>query len=108
MRHLPMETLTVRLSSEAYQALRERASKEGKSIEDLTGEMLEKAVVKGVNGMAGAREILEAAGRVRPLGSALRQRIIAGVSLEQVRRSLAQVEGPSLSEIILEQRGPKR
>jgi plasmid stability protein len=103
-----METLTVKLSSEADRALRERAAKEGKSIEDLTGEMLERAVAEGANGMTGARELLEAAGRVRSLGPGLRQRIIPGVSLEQVRRSLADAKAPSLSEIILEQRGPKR
>lgn len=103
-----METLTVRLSSEAYRILRERAAKEGKSVEDLTGEMLEKAAAKGERGMTGAREILEAAGRARPLGPGLRQRIIPGISLQQVRESLAEVKGPPLSEIILEQRGPKR
>ncbi len=103
-----METLVVRLSSEAYQALQERAAREGKSPEALSGEVLEKALAEGSDGALTPREVLEAAGRVRPLGPGLRQRIIPGVSLEQVRKSLSETEGPSLSTIIMEQRGPKR
>lgn len=50
-------------------------------------------------------EVLQAAGRVRPLSEALRQKIIPGVTLDEVRNALSEATGPSLSEIILEQRG---
>jgi hypothetical protein len=53
-----------------------------------------------------ARDVLQAKGRVRPLGDTLRRRIIPGVTLDQVRKALTQAGGPSLSDIILAQRGP--
>jgi hypothetical protein len=54
------------------------------------------------------REVLEASGRVRPLSERLRQKIIPGVTLAEVRTVLAQSGGSSLSEIILNQRLPKQ
>jgi len=54
-----------------------------------------------------ARDVLQAKGRVRPLGDTLRRRIIPGVTLDEVRKTLSQAGGPSLSDIILAQRGPK-
>ncbi len=54
-----------------------------------------------------AHDILQTSGRVRPLGEALRRKIIPGVTLEEVRASLARTGGQPLSEIVLEQRGPK-
>jgi plasmid stability protein len=102
-----METLVVKLSPEAYQALRERAARENKSVEALSSEVLEKALAEGSDGALTVRAMLEAAGRVASLGPGLRQRIIPGVSLKEVRESLASAGGPSLSEIILEQRGSK-
>ena len=53
------------------------------------------------------REILEAAGHLRPLGPTLERMIISGVTLEEVQDALSQAGGPSLSEIIDEQRGSK-
>jgi hypothetical protein len=54
-----------------------------------------------------ARQILQASGRVRPLSETLRRKIIPGVTLEKVRASLNRAGGPALSDILLEQRGPK-
>jgi hypothetical protein len=53
------------------------------------------------------RRILQAAGRLGALGPGLRQRIIPGVTLKEVQESLARAGGKPLSEIILEQRGPR-
>ena len=53
------------------------------------------------------REILEAAGRLGSLGEDLRRTLVRDVPLEEVRAALTSAEGPSLSEIVLEQRGPK-
>ncbi len=50
-------------------------------------------------------EVLQAAGRTRLLSEALRQKIIPGVTRDEVRSALSEATGPSLSEIILEQRG---
>lgn len=91
-----METLVVKLSPEAYQAWRERAIRENKSIEALSSEVLEKALAEESDGALTVREILEAAGRVASLGPGLKQHIIPGVSLEEVRESLARAGGPSL------------
>ena len=50
-------------------------------------------------------EVLQAVGRIRQLSEALRQKIIPGVTLDEVRSALSEAAGPSRSEIILEQRG---
>ena len=50
-------------------------------------------------------EVLQVAGRIRQLSEALRQKIIPGVTLDEVRSALSEATGPSLSEFILEQRG---
>lgn len=52
-----------------------------------------------------AHEVLAAAGRLRPLSDALRNKIIPGVTLDEVRAILSQAAGPSLSDIIHAQRG---
>ncbi|MCD4739241.1 MAG: hypothetical protein K8R89_08280, partial [Anaerolineae bacterium] len=52
-----------------------------------------------------ARQVLLAAGRIRPLSDNLRKKSAPGVTLEEIRTSLTQAGGPSLSEIVLEQRG---
>jgi hypothetical protein len=54
-----------------------------------------------------AREALRAAGRVRPLGKALRKKIIPAVTLEETRAILKRSGGTSLGEIIEDQRGAK-
>jgi hypothetical protein len=51
------------------------------------------------------REVLAAMGRIRPLSQTLRRKIIPGVSLEEVRAALTRANDPSLSKLILEQRG---
>lgn len=50
----------------------------------------------------------EILGRTRPLSQTLRDKIIPGVPLDEVRLALAQAAGPSLSDILLEQREPKQ
>ena len=102
-----MGILIIELSPKAYQSLQERARRAGKPPQTLSQEILEKVLREEAQPPRTAREILEASGRLRPLGPLLRRRIIPGVTLEEVRTSLAKAEGPSLSEIVLEQRGPK-
>ncbi|MEA3346309.1 MAG: hypothetical protein U9Q78_08760 [Chloroflexota bacterium] len=105
-----MSTLAIELSLETYQRLQERARRVGKPPESLIQDLVEKALreerMEKELGKS-AREILQASGRVRPLSEALRRRIIPGVTLEEVRSALSRAGGPSLSELVLEQRGPK-
>ena len=53
------------------------------------------------------RELLRAAGRVRPLGKTLRNKIIPSVTLDETRAILKRSGRPSLSEVLRDQRGAK-
>ena len=103
-----MSVITIELSPKNYQTLAEHARNMGKKIEVLSRELLEEALTSPeTDRPKTVREVLQAKGRVRPLGDTLRRKIIPGVTLDEVRKALSQAGGPSLSEIILAQRGPK-
>ena len=104
-----METVVLHLSRQSYKDLQEQAHRAGKPVEVFTRDILEDALQQtGTQSPAKTtREILEAGGRLRPLGEHLKRRIIPGVTLEEVRETLKRSGGPSLSELILEQRGPR-
>jgi len=53
------------------------------------------------------REALQSTGRLRELSPQLKQKIVPGATLEQVREALGRAAGMPLSEIVIEQRGPK-
>lgn len=103
--------ITVRLPLIPYHRLQELARQTGKTPESLTREIVERALQEtsspAPSTPRSARQILEAAGRVRPLSPALRRKIIPGVTLEEVRTALDRAGGPPLSEIILRQREPQ-
>jgi hypothetical protein len=96
--------ITVRLPPTPYHHLQELARQAGKSPESLTQEIVERALEETMSPASStsrtARQILEATGRLRSLSPSLLQRIIPGVTLEEVRASLDKAGGPSLSEII--------
>ena len=103
-----MSTLVIDLPPETYKRLAEQALRAGKAPEALTRELLEAALEIGEEVQPKtAREVLHAAGRTRSLSDTLRRKLIPGVTLEEVRLALTQATGPSLSELILEQRGSK-
>jgi hypothetical protein len=123
-----MTTVLVELSPAVYERLQQRAEQAGKSPEALSQELLEGAIGASApparessaapNPRASAemsappkqrttREILEAAGHLRPLGPTLERMIIPGVTLEEVHELTRGAGGPSGSDIIIEQRGPK-
>jgi plasmid stability protein len=103
-----MNTITIDLSPEAYQRLEEQAQKAGQAVEVLSRELLEAALKSSeVVRPRTTREILQAAGRARPLSETLRSKILPDVTLDEVRAILAHAAGPSLSDIIQEQRGVK-
>lgn len=103
-----MNTVTIDLSPETYQRLEEQARKAGQAVEILSRELLE-AALKSRAGTRSqtTRDVLQAAGRARPLSDTLRGKIIPGVTLDEVRAILSQAAGPSVSNIIHEQRGAK-
>lgn len=104
-----MNTLVVDVSEETYRLLEERARSAGKAPEVLGRELIERALWgSNLPAPQSAREVLEMADRTRPLSDALRQRIIPGVTLDEVRAALVEAGGRSLSEIVLEQREAKR
>ena len=103
--------IVVHLPTESLERLQEWAKRMGTSPEALTQEIVEQALEQQSpqpdSSSKNTREILEAAGLVHPLSPRLRNLIIPGVTLEQVRTAMARAGGPSLSEIIMEQRGPR-
>lgn len=102
-----MATVVIELPPETYAALQDRAERAGKSLEALSRELLETALQHQAAPARSTREILEAAGMLREIGPTLQSKIIPGVTLEDVREALSRGGGPPLSEILLEQRGPK-
>jgi len=103
-----MSSITIDLPPETYKRLEAQARSIGQDPATLSRALLESALQDRETGQSGtAREVLQAAGRVRPLSPTLRDRIIPAVTLDEVRMILKQTGGPSLSEIIEDQRGPK-
>jgi len=103
-----MSTIVIDIPPETYRRLAEQAHRAGKAPEVFTRELLESAIQAHEEAQPRtAREVLQAAGRIRPLSETLRRKIIPGVTLNKVQMALSQAAGPSLSEIILQQRGPK-
>ncbi len=101
-----MSTITIDLPPETYTRLTAQAHRLGQAPEVLSRTLLETALAAYEAATPPtAREVLEAAGRLRPLSAALHQKIIPGVTLDEVRALLAQAAGPALSDIIHMQRG---
>ena len=103
--------IMLRLPLRPYSRLQEWARRVGKTPESLTREIVEQALQQYTLPIAPpphtAHQILQAAGRVRSLSPALQRRIIPGVTLKEVRASLARAGGQPLSEITLQQRDCK-
>lgn len=104
---MSVDAMTIDIPLEVYQKLAEKARKLGKDPQVLGCELLESALSREANSPEAVREALQARGRLRPLGEVLRRRITPGISLDEVRQSLKQTAGDSLSEIVVAQRGPK-
>lgn len=103
-----MISITIELPTETYKRLEAQARKIGQDPETLSRALLESALQDRETFQSRtAREVLKAAGRVRPLSATLRDRIIPTVTLDEVRMIFKQAGGPSLGEIIEDQRGPR-
>jgi len=101
-----MPKITLAVSSTAYEKLQRRARHLGKPVEKLSQEILEASVRDELGEPRSAAEILEAAGLLVHMSAALREMIIPDVPLDEVRAAMSTTEGPSLSDIVLQQRGP--
>lgn len=106
-----MMALTLELSSEAYRQLREEAARLGKSPQVVAEEWLVERLSTPPTAPASererARQALHAAGLLTELGPNSRSLADPTVRLEDVGAALARAGGKALSEIVLEQRGPK-
>ena len=101
-----LNTMAVHIPQETYRRVARQARKLGKTSDEWMREVIETALqVREQPHTRTTTEVLQAAGRTRPLSEALRQKIIPGVTLDEVRSALSEAIGPSLSEIITEQRG---
>jgi predicted transcriptional regulator len=99
-----MTTLTMELPPEIYHRLREEAERLGKPPQVVAQEWL----VERLTGDRGkARQALQSAGLLTGLSPHLSELADSTVRLEDVRAALARAGGKPLSEIVLEQRGPK-
>ena len=103
-----MGAIRIDIPQETLKRLEEQASRAGKAPDVFTRELVEAALeTREQTQPRTAREVLQTAGRTRALSETLRRRIIPGVSLDEVRAAMNEAAGPSLSDIILEHRGPK-
>ena len=104
-----MTTLTIDLPSDILERLQAEAARTGKRVEELASELLtERMPVPVASERERAREVLRAAGLLTELGPELKQRAARSTaSLEEVSAALSRAGGKPLSEIVIEQRGPK-
>lgn len=103
-----MNLVEIELPPDVRQRLEAQARQRGKTISEMGRELIE----SGLRGCPEAAprtavEILRAMGRLSTLSDDMRKMIIPGVTIDEVRDALSAAGGPSLSEIIDEQRGPK-
>lgn len=90
-----MSPIVIDLPVETRKRLEDQALTAGKSPEAYMREMLEYALKAREQARPQtAREVLIASGQARPLSQALQDKIIPGVTLDEVRTSLTQVNGP--------------
>jgi hypothetical protein len=106
-----MTSLTLELAPAVYQRLNEEADRLGKPAQvvaqELLTERLATLTVAPDDEQERVHRVLQEAGLLTELGPELRKLADPTIPLEEVRAALDRVEGKSLSEIVLEQRGPK-
>ena len=106
-----MTTLTLELPLEVYHRLHEEADRLGKPPQIVVQEwLIERLSVPRLGSDSErekVRQALRTAGLLVEQHPSLRRRVDQKVRLEDVAASLARVGGKPLSDIVLEQRGPK-
>ena len=109
-----MPTLTLELAPEVYAQLQAEAERLGKPAESIVTEWLVERLPTPVQPAPAldderekVRAALRAAGLLTELGPNLKKMADPTISLDEVIAAMSRVEGQSLSDIVLEQRGPK-
>jgi hypothetical protein len=103
-----MTTMTLDLPTELYQQLEEEAIRANRSVEDLVAAWLQERLAPIPSERERAIAVLRAAGLVAEPSVEMRVRAAnATMSLMEVQAALDRAGGRPLSEIIIEQRGPK-
>lgn len=105
-----MTTLTLELPPDLYRWLQEEAGRVGQPVESLAEQWLAERLPSPVSRSERARaiDVLRNAGLLTELGPELKRLAQESTAtLEEVSAALSRPGGRPLSEIILEQRGPK-
>ncbi|MDZ4721796.1 MAG: hypothetical protein SH847_25325 [Roseiflexaceae bacterium] len=103
-----MTTLTLDLPPETYERLRIVANQAGRPAADVAVAYLQKWLESVKSERERAQDVLRAAGLLaEPSAEMLAEATQATATLEEVSASLSRPGGRPLSEIIIEQRGPK-
>ena len=106
-----MKVLNLELPPQVYRRLREEAARLGKPPQVVAQEWLVERLTLPTTEPSSdrerARQALRAAGLLTELGPNLRRLADPRVRLEDVSAALNRTGGKTLSEVILEQRGPK-
>jgi plasmid stability protein len=104
-----MSQLTIDLPQDVFERLRAQAARSGKPIELVASELLSEQLPPAeLSERARAREVLRAAGLLaEPTPEMLAIAAQSTATLAEVQAAFARVGGQPLSEIVIEQRGPK-
>ena len=102
-----MTTHSLEIPQELYDRLRIEATRRGQPVEALAEELLE-TQLPPPSERARLRELLRVRGMLAELSPELKARAAqATMTLEEVQAAFARAGGKPLSEIVIEQRGPK-
>jgi len=105
-----MTTVTIEVPPELYERLRNEAQQAGQPVEVLIQTWLARRVPppEPADERTRARAVLRAAGLHTELSPELKQRAAqATATTEELQAAFARAGGKPLSEIVIEQRGPK-
>ena len=103
-----MIIVTLDLSPDTYQRLNEEAQRRGKPIEAVAEALLVERLATPMSERERATEVLRAAGLLAEPGPEMKGRAARSTAtLAEVQAALAKGTGKTLSEIVIEQRGPK-
>ena len=103
-----MTTITLDLPPDAYHRLNEEAHRQGKPIEAVAEALLAERLATPMSERERATEVLRAAGLLAEPGPETKGRAArSSATLAEVQAALAKGTGKTLSEIVIEQRGPK-